>query len=168
MDIVVHDGNESCLLPGEMEARFAARSKEAGGLLFTEKEIEAFNELADECGQEAWKLSDFSPAKNTGCVPLDVDMNDNSQDALLYYWSAPGGTISDPNVSNPSITYDTPGAYSDIQLIIKDGDADGSPVMPSNGSYSSAAWLRSSIADPYISAAGSSREGWIALISSTK
>ncbi|MFT5385026.1 MAG: gliding motility-associated-like protein, partial [Saprospiraceae bacterium] len=38
----------------------------------------------------------------------------------FYYWSAPGGAFSDPNISSPTISFDTPGAYTDIQLIIKD------------------------------------------------
>ncbi|MFZ1057128.1 MAG: Ldh family oxidoreductase, partial [Opitutaceae bacterium] len=44
-DILGH-GNEKCVLPGQPEATWAKRSAEAGGLLFTEAEIEAFNELA--------------------------------------------------------------------------------------------------------------------------
>lgn len=48
-DILGH-GNESCLLPGQMEAEAAAQSEKAGGLLFTEAEIGAFNALAEEVG----------------------------------------------------------------------------------------------------------------------
>jgi L-2-hydroxycarboxylate dehydrogenase (NAD+) len=58
-DILGH-GNEACLLPGQIEARWAQRVDQAGGLLFSEKEIEAFNELAEECGQAKWSVSDFS------------------------------------------------------------------------------------------------------------
>jgi L-2-hydroxycarboxylate dehydrogenase (NAD+) len=32
----------------------------AGGLLFSEAEIKAFNEIAEECGQPIWKLDEFS------------------------------------------------------------------------------------------------------------
>jgi len=60
-DIIGH-GNENCLLPGQMEAEFYKRSEENAGLLFSEKEIEAFNELAEECGAAQWSLSDFSIA----------------------------------------------------------------------------------------------------------
>ena len=65
-------------------------------------------------------ISDFAPAKLTGCVPMTVELNDNSQDALLYYWSSPSGVLSDPNISSPTITFDSPGAYTNIELIIKD------------------------------------------------
>jgi len=52
---------------------------------------------------------------------MTITLNDNSQDANNYYWSSPnGGVISDPNEASPSISFDTPGAYDDIQLIIKD------------------------------------------------
>jgi L-2-hydroxycarboxylate dehydrogenase (NAD+) len=57
-DILGH-GNEHCLLPGEPEARFAKKSQAAGGLLFTDAEIEEFSHLATSCGQPAWKVSDF-------------------------------------------------------------------------------------------------------------
>ena len=52
-DILGH-GNENCLLPGQIEASAAARSEKNGGLLFSEAEIQAFNELAEECGQVPW------------------------------------------------------------------------------------------------------------------
>ena len=58
-DIVGH-GNENCLLPGQLEARWAERVDQAGGLLFSSAEIEAFNEIAEECGMEKWSLDKFS------------------------------------------------------------------------------------------------------------
>jgi L-2-hydroxycarboxylate dehydrogenase (NAD+) len=48
-DILGH-GNEKCMLPGQLEASWAKRTAEAGGLLFSDAEIEAFNELASEAG----------------------------------------------------------------------------------------------------------------------
>jgi L-2-hydroxycarboxylate dehydrogenase (NAD+) len=48
-DVLGH-GNEGCLLPGQVEADWARRSAEAGGLLFTPAEVEALNELAKEAG----------------------------------------------------------------------------------------------------------------------
>lgn len=63
---VIHDilghGNESCLLPGQIEAEFAARCERNGGLLFTENEILAFNELAAECGGKPLELESFKVA----------------------------------------------------------------------------------------------------------
>lgn len=61
-DILGH-GNEGCLLPGQIEAEAALRSAEAGGLLFSEKEIEAFNAIAGECGRVPWSLSGFKVFK---------------------------------------------------------------------------------------------------------
>ena len=55
-DILGH-GNESCLLPGQPEAEFAAKSEKAGGLLFTKAELDAFDELATECGLKPWDRS---------------------------------------------------------------------------------------------------------------
>lgn len=59
LDDILQPGNECCLLPGELEARWAKRCETAGGLLFSPAEIDAFNELAEECGQEAWKPEEF-------------------------------------------------------------------------------------------------------------
>jgi L-2-hydroxycarboxylate dehydrogenase (NAD+) len=53
-DILGH-GNDSCLLPGQLEAQFAARSEEAGGLLFSEAEIDALNEIAIEAGTQGFE-----------------------------------------------------------------------------------------------------------------
>ena len=61
-DIVGH-GNEQCLLPGELEARAAARSKQNDGLLFTEAEVDAFNQVASECGQPGWDIKTLAVAK---------------------------------------------------------------------------------------------------------
>jgi L-2-hydroxycarboxylate dehydrogenase (NAD+) len=49
IDDILSNGNEQCLLPGQMEAEFAKRTAEAGGLLFTQAEVDAFKEIADEC-----------------------------------------------------------------------------------------------------------------------
>ncbi len=52
-DIVGH-GNDDCMLPGQVEANSAARSRQHDGLLFSAAEIAAFNEVAAQCGQEPW------------------------------------------------------------------------------------------------------------------
>lgn len=57
-DILGH-GNEKCILPGQIEADWAKRTAAAGGLLFTEAEIAAFNELAAEAGSPRWTTSLF-------------------------------------------------------------------------------------------------------------
>ena len=47
-DILGH-GNEGCLLPGQPEAESARHTERAGGLLFTDAEVDALNEIAREC-----------------------------------------------------------------------------------------------------------------------
>ena len=44
-DILGH-GNDACLLPGQLEADFAARRDAAGGLPFSTAEVAALNEIA--------------------------------------------------------------------------------------------------------------------------
>ena len=46
LDDVLKEGNENCLLPGQMEAQFAQKSEKNQGLLFSEKELEEFVQLA--------------------------------------------------------------------------------------------------------------------------
>src|SRR6185312_14764068 len=57
-DVLGH-GNEKCMLPGQLEARWGGLSKQHGGLLFTKAEIEELNHLAHEVGEAAWNLADF-------------------------------------------------------------------------------------------------------------
>lgn len=61
-DILGH-GNENCMLPGQLEAQAAVRSAKNGGLLFSEAEILAFNDLAKEARKARWKVSDFKQAE---------------------------------------------------------------------------------------------------------
>jgi L-2-hydroxycarboxylate dehydrogenase (NAD+) len=55
-DVLGH-GNENCMLPGQLEANFALRSRKAGGLLFSEAEVKAFNEIAQHVGVKPFDLS---------------------------------------------------------------------------------------------------------------
>ena len=48
IDDILGHGNDSCLLPGQLEANFALRSESAGGLLFSVAEVDALNEIAQE------------------------------------------------------------------------------------------------------------------------
>ncbi|MGJ8632653.1 MAG: Ldh family oxidoreductase [Luteolibacter sp.] len=59
IDDILGHGNEHCLLPGQLEANWAKRVGKAGGLLFSEAEIEAFNEMAVECGATPWDLAEL-------------------------------------------------------------------------------------------------------------
>lgn len=60
-DIIGH-GNDKCLLPGQIEYNSANRSKANDGLLFSAAEIDAFNEIANECGAEVWRKDNFKVA----------------------------------------------------------------------------------------------------------
>jgi L-2-hydroxycarboxylate dehydrogenase (NAD+) len=50
LDDILGHGNESCLLPGQIEARNAALSQQHDGLLFTEAEMGEFAHIAEEAG----------------------------------------------------------------------------------------------------------------------
>ena len=52
-DVLGH-GNDKAILPGQLEANWAKKCAEAGGLLFSRAEIDAFNELAEEAGEATW------------------------------------------------------------------------------------------------------------------
>jgi ureidoglycolate dehydrogenase (NAD+) len=63
IDDILGHGNENCLLPGQIEAGSASRSEKNGGLLFSEAELDAFDEIAEECGAEKWNRTAFSVAQ---------------------------------------------------------------------------------------------------------
>jgi LDH2 family malate/lactate/ureidoglycolate dehydrogenase len=63
IDDILGHGNETCLLPGQPEAQAAARSARNGGLLFSEAEIAAFNEIAGEVRQAKWDVSQLKVAE---------------------------------------------------------------------------------------------------------
>ena len=44
------EGNEKAILPGFFEAEAAKKSEAAGGLLFTDSELEELNKLAESIG----------------------------------------------------------------------------------------------------------------------
>ncbi len=57
LDDVLGHGNESAMLPGQIEAGFRKRSDEAGGILFTDAEVAEFNELARGLGEKEWDIA---------------------------------------------------------------------------------------------------------------
>ncbi len=65
----------------------------------------------------------FVVDQTQGCAPLTIQINESSNFANGWTWIAPGGTISNPNAPQPSITYDDAGAYTDITLIVEDVNA---------------------------------------------
>ena len=60
IDDILGHGNENCMLPGQPEAENAKHTTKAGGLLFTDAEVTAFNEVADECGFAKFDLASLS------------------------------------------------------------------------------------------------------------
>jgi len=64
--------------------------------------------------------ANFSITETKGCAPYTLLIEENSQDAVAWEWSAPGATIANPAAQQPSIIYNTFGTYSDVQLIITD------------------------------------------------
>ncbi len=60
-DILGH-GNQGATLPGQPEAEWAKKTAAAGGLLYTRAEIDAFGEIAAECGAKPWALADLPTA----------------------------------------------------------------------------------------------------------
>ena len=64
VDDILSGGNEHCLLPGELEARWAEKCTRHGGLLFSGHEISQLNQIAIACGQPAWVVDEFPEAVN--------------------------------------------------------------------------------------------------------
>ncbi|HVU33572.1 MAG TPA: Ldh family oxidoreductase [Opitutaceae bacterium] len=63
IDDVLGHGNEGCMLPGQPEAQAAARSAKNGGLLFSEAEVNAFNEIAGEIRKPKWDIAQLKVAE---------------------------------------------------------------------------------------------------------
>jgi L-2-hydroxycarboxylate dehydrogenase (NAD+) len=59
---ILSGGNENCMLPGQMEAQWAAKCAKHGGLLFSAAEIGALDEIAKACGQPGWSVGEFREA----------------------------------------------------------------------------------------------------------
>ncbi|MCB9290026.1 MAG: PKD domain-containing protein [Lewinellaceae bacterium] len=57
-------------------------------------------------------VANFTVSGNEGCAPLTVTFQNNSENADSYSWSFPGGTPSTSTAPNPTVTYETPGAFS--------------------------------------------------------
>jgi len=49
--------------------------------------------------------ANFSITETEGCMPYTLLIEENSQDAVAWEWSAPGATIANPNVEQPTIVY---------------------------------------------------------------
>jgi len=60
IDDILGHGNEHCILPGQLEAQAAARTKAAGGLLFSSAELEELNAIATRLGRPALTSSPYN------------------------------------------------------------------------------------------------------------
>ncbi len=49
---ILGEGNENCLLPGQLEAEAAKKSEAAGGLLFSDAELAELNKMATSLGRQ--------------------------------------------------------------------------------------------------------------------
>lgn len=56
----IRKGNEAAIIPGQFEAEAAERSAKAGGLLFSEAEMQELNHLAAECGEPPFDLANLA------------------------------------------------------------------------------------------------------------
>lgn len=56
---ILGQGNEKCLLPGQIEAEAAQLSAKHEGLLFTEAELTEFAHIAEDCQQTPWDMAKF-------------------------------------------------------------------------------------------------------------
>ncbi|MEM9920623.1 MAG: PKD domain-containing protein [Bacteroidota bacterium] len=65
-------------------------------------------------------VASFTLDTLAGCIPLRLEINDISEFANVYAWSANGGQFSDITSAEPTLTFTVPGKYTDIQLIVTD------------------------------------------------
>ena len=70
-------------------------------------------------------VANFSANVVSGCPGLTVQFTDNSFGSpTSWNWSFPGGTPSASILPNPIVTYNNPGSYNDVKLIV--GNLNGS------------------------------------------
>ena len=62
----------------------------------------------------------FSLNNTDGCAPLAVTVDNNSIFAETYEWIAPGAVITGANTETPTFTFNTPGIYDEVMLVISD------------------------------------------------
>lgn len=88
-----------------------------------------FNASATQDGMWKWNnlssalVADFQGSPSNICVGTTVSFTDltTGSTPTSWLWSFPGGTPSSSTVQNPSITYNTAGAYS-VTLTVDDGN----------------------------------------------
>lgn len=64
-------------------------------------------------------LANFVADSTSGCPGLTVQFADSSSNSpTAWDWQFPGGTPSTSNLQNPIITYNAPGTYHNVKLIV--------------------------------------------------
>lgn len=70
-------------------------------------------------------FANFSADSVSGCPGMVVHFADSTLNApTTWNWSFPGGTPSTSTLQNPVVTYNTPGIYNDVTLVV--GNINGS------------------------------------------
>ncbi len=64
-------------------------------------------------------FANFDADKKSGCTGLTVQFSDSTKNnPTAWSWTFPGGTPSISNLQNPLITYNTPGVYNNVTLVV--------------------------------------------------
>lgn len=67
----------------------------------------------------ALPFANFVADTTSGCPGLTVQYADSSTHApTAWSWTFPGGTPAMSNLQNPTVTYNTPGVYHDVKLVV--------------------------------------------------
>jgi len=70
------------------------------------------------CSSAIPPIADFEADVTSGCIPLQVNFTDLSQnDPTSYAWSFPGGTPASSSDANPTVVYTSGGLY-DVSLVV--------------------------------------------------
>jgi PKD repeat protein len=76
--------------------------------------------------------TDFSATPTSGCTPLTVAYTDLSAGATAWNWSFPGGTPATSTQQNPTVVYNTVGAF-DATLVASNPSANAQGTMTKTG-----------------------------------
>jgi PKD repeat protein len=64
-------------------------------------------------------FANFTADSLSGCPGLTVAFSDSTKNSpIAWQWSFPGGTPSTSNLQNPVVTYNNPGTYNHVKLIV--------------------------------------------------
>lgn len=70
--------------------------------------------------QSNFLAAGFTFDKLEGCDPLEIQVTDQSINAIDYEWKATGGRVYGDTLPNPMIRYIRPGIYPGIRLVVTD------------------------------------------------